>query len=152
MSLRSWLRQHLHIHDRKGPFRSCGRCWIEWLEVATDGHYGKSKTTDEMRASINKAFGLGTNLEQIGEHEPVTLVGGEKILAHPVKHCVFQDRPCCIHRPSQHHMVTWRQHWRGDVGKMERLCSHGVGHPDPDDLYETLIHGCDGCCKPPEVA
>jgi hypothetical protein len=38
---------------------------------------------------------------------------------------------------------------------MERICPHGVGHPDPDDAayhirigqgYKT-IHGCDGCCR-----
>jgi hypothetical protein len=41
---------------------------------------------------------------------------------------------------------------------MERICEHGVGHPDPDHLdfvrhtkggaaAETeSVHGCDGCC------
>ena len=39
---------------------------------------------------------------------------------------------------------------------MERLCKHGTGHPDPDDLAfkESIgidikvesIHGCCGCC------
>ena len=43
---------------------------------------------------------------------------------------------------------------------MERICKHGVGHPDPDDLafkkriaekfgrdsYDEGIHGCCGCC------
>jgi hypothetical protein len=63
-----------------------------------------------------------------------------------------QGRPCCIHHPSNHHMVHWPQNWRGDRGIMERTCSHGVGHPDPDDLRIQLkedsgIHGCDGCCN-----
>jgi hypothetical protein len=43
---------------------------------------------------------------------------------------------------------------------MERICPHGVGHPDPDHLafveerYGTdeasveSVHGCDGCCRP----
>lgn len=62
---------------------------------------------------------------------------------------------CCIHNPSDHHMVTWRQLWRGDRGIMERLCPHGIGHPDPDDLAivtgrDTGVHGCDGCCARPE--
>jgi hypothetical protein len=39
---------------------------------------------------------------------------------------------------------------------MERICPHGVGHPDPDDLeYKRKqglpdaagIHGCCGCCN-----
>ena len=60
---------------------------------------------------------------------------------------------CCIHNPSQHHMLTWPQNWRGDIGIMERLCSHDIGHPDPDDLKIRTrsgwgVHGCDGCCRP----
>ena len=64
---------------------------------------------------------------------------------------------CCIHNPSQHHMRTWPQNWRSDRRLMERICPHGVGHPDPDDVaYQRRtfgdaakyvdIHGCDGCC------
>jgi hypothetical protein len=58
---------------------------------------------------------------------------------------------CSLHNRSQHHMRGWRQNWRGDRYIMERVCEHGVGHPDPDD-YTILIkidkgtHGCDGCC------
>lgn len=29
---------------------------------------------------------------------------------------------------------------------MERICPHGVGHPDPDDTNPDTVHGCDGCC------
>jgi hypothetical protein len=42
------------------------------------------------------------------------------------------------------------QLWRSDRGLMERLCEHGVGHPDPDEINLGLggraVHGCDGCC------
>ena len=31
---------------------------------------------------------------------------------------------------------------RFDRSFMERICVHGVGHPEGDDL----MHGCDGCC------
>jgi hypothetical protein len=36
---------------------------------------------------------------------------------------------------------------------MERLCPHGLAHPDPDDyLVRTqevgTAHPCDGCCNP----
>lgn len=60
---------------------------------------------------------------------------------------------CCIHNPSDHHMKSWEMNWRGDRGIMERLCTHGVGHPDPDDLLMRTsdsygVHGCDGCCRP----
>ncbi|MDH3424255.1 MAG: hypothetical protein OEN00_14780 [Gemmatimonadota bacterium] len=90
--------------------------------------------------------------ETMGE---VTLVGGERIIAHPASVCAGEI--CCIHNPSDHHMVEWPQHWRSDAGKMERLCPHGIGHPDPDEIEwlikadpqradQLVIHGCDGCC------
>lgn len=65
---------------------------------------------------------------------------------HPPSRC--EGRHCCIHNPSDHHMRNWPLHWRSDIRLMERICPHGVGHPDPDDLQNNHIHGCDGCCKP----
>lgn len=64
------------------------------------------------------------------------------------------DPGCIIHHPSQHHMRTWPIIWRADA-PAERVCPHGIGHPDPDSLAHlarTLpdyigIHGCDGCCE-----
>ena len=48
-------------------------------------------------------------------------------------------------------MRSFPQNWRPDWGGfIERICPHGVGHPDPDqpevDIY-VYGHGCDGCCK-----
>lgn len=54
--------------------------------------------------------------------------------------------PCPIHRKSNHHMRSFPQHWRHDRQIMERICPHGVGHPDPDDPTLDTVHGCDGCC------
>jgi hypothetical protein len=60
---------------------------------------------------------------------------------------------CTIHNMSDHHMRSWPQQWRGDRGFMERICPHGVGHPDPDEYLLTVkpflgaVHGCDGCCQ-----
>ena len=80
--------------------------------------------------------------------EKVTLVGGEQIHAHLKDDC--RSAPCCIHSPTDHHMKEWPQHWRNDRGIMERICPHGIGHPDPDDLAIREDgegrHGCDGCC------
>lgn len=85
--------------------------------------------------------------------QPVTLVGGEVVHAHTAERCIVQ--PCPIHAPSDHHMVEWPQHWRGDRGIVERFCIHGVGHPDPDciDGFGAGVHGCDGCCteRPDDV-
>lgn len=67
---------------------------------------------------------------------------------------------CCLHNPSDHPLNTARLNWRDDRGLMERICQHGVGHPDPDSLahlqrtlghryarYAFDVHGCDGCCR-----
>lgn len=78
--------------------------------------------------------------------ERVELEGGEKVIAHSASVCL--GAPCPIHARTDHHMRPFRQHWRNDRGIMERICPHGVGHPDPDDVRNAdQIHGCDGCCK-----
>lgn len=87
------------------------------------------------------------------------LIGGQVIVhSHDPKLCRGED--CCLHNVSDHHMKHWPQNWRGDRGIMERMCMHGVGHPDPDDMSHLLrtygrrrsdaefVHGCDGCCNP----
>jgi hypothetical protein len=48
-------------------------------------------------------------------------------------------------------MRAFPQKWRGDKNMMERICPHGIGHPDPDEINLHLpsrkVHGCDGCCE-----
>lgn len=81
--------------------------------------------------------------------------GPHVLRVHPASACA-DDPACVIHKPSDHHMRQWPLNWRDDTKVMERLCSHGVGHPDPDacDFAERQgrthygIHGCDGCCRP----
>lgn len=62
---------------------------------------------------------------------------------------------CAIHnRPSSHALMDAPLNWREDRGILERICSHGIGHPDHDSAkyLESVgrgvqnIHGCDGCC------
>jgi hypothetical protein len=53
---------------------------------------------------------------------------------------------CPVHRMSDHPLRSWPQNFRQDAGFMERVCQHGVGHPDPDDRFADPVHGCDGCC------
>lgn len=53
---------------------------------------------------------------------------------------------CTIHNRSNHHMRGFKQNWRSDAGFMERVCEHGIGHPDPDEIVIRPGHGCDGCC------
>lgn len=60
--------------------------------------------------------------------------------------------PCPIHNQSDRAKSIGKQHWRNDKGMMERICSHGIGHPDPDDMFADGVHGCDGCCNEKQVA
>lgn len=58
---------------------------------------------------------------------------------------------CSLHNRTNHHMRSWPQNYRYDVGMMERICEHGIGHYDPDDYkivhsIEAGWHSCDGCC------
>lgn len=71
------------------------------------------------------------------------------VYTHNPMGCLGQ--PCTIHNRSDHSMRAFPQHWRDDRSIMERVCPHGVGHPDPDDHRVRLspyegVHGCDGCC------
>lgn len=85
--------------------------------------------------------------------ERVQLEGsGEIIYTHPNYAC--KGSSCTIHNKTMHKMRHYPQHWRVDRAIMERICEHGVGHPDPDEYkingpngeYQA-VHGCDGCCE-----
>lgn len=80
---------------------------------------------------------------------------GRLMVVHGRDQCAGEF--CCIHNPSDHPLrhrpLNWRWAPPYDYRRiMERICEHGVGHPDPDDVkvrsssYEG-IHGCDGCCS-----
>ncbi len=81
--------------------------------------------------------------------------GTGQLVANIHKKMECAGRPCAIHRPSEHPMRLFPTHFRFDRYLMERICPHGIGHPDPDDLAfqerempdrAPGIHGCDGCC------
>lgn len=80
----------------------------------------------------------------------VTLENTEETLSSTHSESVCKGEPCTIHNRSDHHMRSFPQHWRADRGIMERMCPHGIGHPDPDDPKTSnpaeAVHGCDGCC------
>lgn len=69
---------------------------------------------------------------------------------------VCDGEPCPFHNPSDHSMIDWPTLIRFDRHNLvERICPHGVGHPDPDSQafwdrvrpqFAAGIHGCDGCC------
>ena len=74
---------------------------------------------------------------------------------HNEKDCTGR---CVFHNPTKHHMAEWRLYWRDDRSIFERICQHGIGHPDPDQFSYWKatgqdgqeVHGCDGCCHPPK--
>lgn len=123
-------------------------------------HVGRAMTDEE------KAILTPLLADKILEMEEVQLnvaerqfgieLGERTLRVHNRKLCAGQF--CTIHNPSDHHMKDWPMTWRGDRGIMERSCTHGIGHPDPDDAAyrrrrdganaDQGIHGCDGCCRP----
>ncbi len=85
----------------------------------------------------------------------VAIGNGMLTRVHPPELCA--GTACWVHSPSVHHMTGWPLHWRADKATAERVCEHGIGHPDPDDAgyharagRDVSIHGCDGCCSPPD--
>lgn len=79
---------------------------------------------------------------------------GELTNVHSPRACA-DALGCGIHnRPSNHALKDAKMLWRNDRGILERLCEHGVGHPDADSAAYLAsigrsndnIHGCDGCC------
>jgi hypothetical protein len=81
----------------------------------------------------------------------LTFLGGSLLETHDAEACAGEW--CCLHNPSDHPLNRNALCWRGHV--MERICDHGIGHPDPDDLAWRRrtnqpvhgVHGCDGCCR-----
>lgn len=76
-----------------------------------------------------------------------TGTGQQLTNVHSISDCT--GRWCPIHRPSPKARDIGVTHWREDQRFMERICEHGVGHPDPDDPGADPVHGCDGCCAEP---
>lgn len=82
---------------------------------------------------------------------------GQKITtfsSHGPSSCVG-DHPCAIHNTASDHPLSEAPlYWRSDIGLLERICGHGVGHPDFDSTkwLESVgedsksSHACDGCC------
>ena len=45
-----------------------------------------------------------------------------------------------MHHPSRHNMENWPRHLR-ETTLVERLCRHGVGHPDPTAPGSSMSTG-----------
>lgn len=111
--------------------------------LGTGEEVNRFRAENEVRLAAEVAEGLA----RAQGLKKVRLEGGEPIWAHRRRDCL--GSPCPIHERTDHRMRGWPQHWRADRALMERLCPHGVGHPDPDQrrLADGGVHGCDGCCR-----
>ena len=83
----------------------------------------------------------------------VTLEHGYMVLKKTHSKSKCKGTVCTIHNMTDHAMRSWPQIWNPHIYAMERFCSHGIGHTDPDE-YNTdsivkldHIEKCDGCCK-----
>jgi hypothetical protein len=88
---------------------------------------------------------------------------------------VCAGQRCIFHNPTEHKMRNWPMNLRTDEWAfplIERICEHGVGHPDPDSVdymdrqfgyneseekqYGFGVHGCHldetgrPCCAEPD--
>lgn len=87
-----------------------------------------------------------------GDYRQVWISGTGQVITGVHSPDVCAGEPCVIHNPSDHHMRDWPTNLRDDFGSpfTERICGHGVGHPDPDDPQADRVHACCGCCARPE--
>lgn len=122
-----------------------------------------SKVTSLFRRQKSLDFSKGVRGAVVVEDPLRTWVDdfGNRIVSVHLESIKCHSEGCAIHHPSNHAMSGFKRLWRYDVRLMERICPHGVGHPDPDHLRflaslgprgKTLsesqgVHGCDGCCK-----
>ena len=90
------------------------------------------------------------------EWDMVALERGVILHSHGPSVCAAQPWGCWIHNPVQHSLSDAPVIWREDRAIAERLCEHGIGHPDWQECCYQLqirsrdvtVHGCDGCCLP----
>lgn len=80
---------------------------------------------------------------------------GELVNTHNPRLC--EGRGCAIHNhPSGHRLNMQPMVWANENGEavLERICVHGIHHPDADSaVYLESVgqeylneHDCDGCC------
>lgn len=127
--------------------------WVVWICLLTlwvlYDSYITALENKRIRDKIDRAIETLLKVKSPMGMEPI---GDTPLYTHPQSQC--EGEACCVHNPSDHHMHRWVQMWREDIAIMERICPHGVGHPDPDDVdwrartgrNDISTHGCDGCC------
>ena len=109
-----------------------------------------SRELEELKYEITRQKSANSYINENVDERRHTLEHSDVVLVNTHRADRCQGSHCTIHNMSDHTMRSYPQLWRGDRGLMERVCPHGVGHPDPDDPkssdYYEWVHGCDGCC------
>lgn len=97
-----------------------------------------------------------TTAGDVGASELIAVANGLLTGAHPPSTCAGQAWGCWVHSPKPHSLAHAPIRWREDKGSAERICDHGIGHPDPHDAAywwtvhhrDVTRHSCDDCCAP----
>jgi hypothetical protein len=127
------------------------RLAVEAVELLANGDFDDANgDLPEPEREPDRELWVGSATDRFGFNLGPTLLSN----VHPATAC--EGRHCVLHNPSDHHMREWPTLFRADLHAMERTCSHGFGHPDPDDLAwhrsqgrkGREAHACDGCCQP----
>ncbi|WPH58237.1 hypothetical protein SEA_ALONE_123 [Streptomyces phage Alone3] len=147
---------------RRGPRPEFdhGQFWADLVEDLADPEFREAYTDMSLRFMQEfheRKLAEEKTLEHYGElHDTWEDCTGRKFYVH--KRTVDCDIDgCAIHNPSYHPLSDAKQLMREDRGFLiERICDHGIGHPDPDSAsfmaksgygLGIWIHGCDGCCR-----
>jgi hypothetical protein len=91
----------------------------------------------------------------------IFLHDGRLMTVHAIGTC--SGPYCCVHNPSDHPLRNLPLYWVPFGAVMERVCAHGIRHPDPDDVAHwrrlygdraadaRAAHCCDTdrCCENP---
>jgi hypothetical protein len=132
---------------------SVGRFVRAWRGLWYALGYRYCENTASWRRTLIR---LDRFMKQFTLHRDVYTTGtGQKLRGVHLEDGECREFGCCIHNPSPGPMRNFPTHWRQDRRIMERICPHGVGHPDIDGIAyglrhgsdDTGIHGCDGCCR-----
>jgi hypothetical protein len=140
-----------------------GAFWADLLEDLADPEFREAYTDMSLRFMQEfheEKLREEKVLEHYGQlHDTWEDCTGRKFYVH--KRGIDCDvNGCAIHNPSYHPLSDAKQYMREDKSFLiERICSHGVGHPDPDSASfiakqqgnkAIWVHGCDGCCREEE--
>lgn len=137
-----------------------GQFWADLVEDLADPEFREAFTDMSLKFMQDfheQKLAEEKTLEHYGQlHDTWEDCTGRKFYVH--KRTVDCDiNGCAIHNPSYHPLSDAKQFMREDRGFLiERICDHGIGHPDPDSASfmakngygsSIWIHGCDGCCR-----